>query len=88
MSPRITIPTDQVPSVRRELSRMESKRRWPLSWRTGATAGQLRTARVHLGAAMIEAMDDGRSTVTLDFGDATDLVHEALHRVEAAGAAR
>jgi hypothetical protein len=82
MSPRISIPTDQVPSVRRELSRMEAKRRWP--WRSGSAAAQLRTARVHLGAAMLEAMEQGRTTVTLDLGDATDLVFEALDRLEAA----
>jgi hypothetical protein len=60
---------------------MEARRRWP--WRSGSVAA-LRTARVHLGAAMIEAMDQGESTVTLDLGDATDLVFEALDRLEAA----
>jgi len=63
---------------------MESKRRWPLSWRSGGEAGRLRTARIQLGAAMLEAMEHGRPTVTLDLGDATDLVFEALDRVAAA----
>ena len=83
MSPRISIPTDQVSAVRRELSRMESKRRWPLSWRAGHEAGQLRSARMQLGAAMLEAMEHGWSAVTLDLGDATDPVIDALDRVQA-----
>lgn len=82
MSPSITIPTDHVPALRRELSRVEARRRWP--WRSGATAAQLRTVRVHLGAAMLEAMEKGEPTVTLDLGDATDLVFEALDRLDAA----
>jgi hypothetical protein len=82
MSPRISIPTDQVSAVRRELSRMESKRRWPLNRRSGE-AGQLRSARIQLGAAMLEAMQHGHPTITLDLGDATDVVFEALDRVQA-----
>ena len=83
MSPRISIPTDQVSAVRRELSRMESKRRWPLSWRSGHEAGQLRSARIQLGAAMLESMEHGWAAVTLDLGDATDPVIDALDRVQA-----
>ena len=83
MSPNISIPTDQVSAVRRELSRMESRRRWPLSWRADTESGRLRSARVQLGAAMLEAMEHGRSAVTLDLGDATDLVIDALDRVQA-----
>jgi hypothetical protein len=64
---------------------MEAKRRWPLSWRNGGTASHLRTARIQLGAAMIEAMQHGLPTVTLDLGeDATDLVFEALDHLDAA----
>ncbi|MFL5910012.1 MAG: hypothetical protein ACJ768_05520 [Gaiellaceae bacterium] len=83
MSPSISIPTDQVSAVRRELSRMESKRRWPLSSRSGYAAGQLRSARIQLGAAMLEAMEHGWAAVTLDLGDATDLVIDAMDRVHA-----
>jgi hypothetical protein len=83
MSPMISIPTDQVSAVRRELSRLESKRRWPLTWRSGAEAGQIRSARIQLGAAMLEAMEHGWSAVTLDLGDATDLVIDAHDRVQA-----
>ena len=83
MSPSISIPTEQVSAVRRELSRMESKRRWPLSFRSGHEAGQFRSARIQLGAAMIEAMEHGWAAVTLDLGDATDIVIDALDRVEA-----
>jgi hypothetical protein len=83
MSPRISIPTGQVSAVRRELSRMESKRRWPLNWRSGHEAVQLRSARIQLGAAMLEAMEHGSAAVTLDLGDATDLVIDAMDRVQA-----
>jgi hypothetical protein len=83
MSQRISIPTEQVSAVRRELSRMESKRRWPRNRRFGGSAGQLQSARIQLGAAMLEAMRHGRPTITLDLGDATDLVFEALDRVHA-----
>jgi hypothetical protein len=88
MSPRISMPTDHVPAVRRELSRMESKRRWPLNRRGGAEATALRTARVHLGAAMIAATESGSPTVTVDLGDASDLVFAALDRVAEAEDAR
>jgi hypothetical protein len=81
MSPTITIPTDRVSAIRRELSRMESRRRWPLTWRSGAEAGQIRTARIQLGAAMLEAMHHGHPTITVDLGDANDLVLEVLDRV-------
>src|SRR4051812_45352904 len=84
MSPTITIPTDRVSAIRRELSRMESRRRWPLTWRSGREAGQVRTARIQLGAAMLEAMQHGHPAVTVDLGDANDLVLEALDRVGAA----
>ena len=84
MSPRMSIPTDQVSAVRRELSRMEAKRRWPLNWRSGAEAQRLRSARIQLGAAMLEAMQNGQRTISLDLGAATtELVFEALDRVEA-----
>src|SRR4051794_9426785 len=83
MSPTITIPTDRVSAIRRELSRMESRRRWPLTGR-GREAGQLRSARIQLGAAMLEAMQHGHPAVTVDLGDANDLVLEALDRVGAA----
>ena len=81
MSPRISMPTDHVPAVRRELTRMQSRRHWPLSRRNGTESALLRTARVHLGAAMIEAMEKGSPTVTVDVGDATELVFDALDRV-------
>jgi len=85
MSPEISIPTDQASAIRRELSRMESKRRWPLSWRSGGEGSQLRTARIQLGAAMLEALEHGRPTITLDLDDdATDLVLAALGRVQTA----
>jgi hypothetical protein len=84
MSPSISIPTGQVSAVRRELSRMESRRRWPLTWRSGGEAGRLRSARIQLGAAMLEAMQLGNPTVSLDLGEASDLVFEALDRVQAA----
>src|SRR5436190_23744125 len=84
MSPRISMPTDYVPAVRRELTRMQSKRHWRLSRRNGTDAALLRTARVHLGAAMLEAMEKGSPTVTVDVGAATDLVFAALDRVAAA----
>jgi hypothetical protein len=84
MNPRISMPTDHVPAVRRELTRMQSKRHWPRGRRNGAEAARLRTARVHLGAAMLEAMEKGSPTVAVDVGDATDLVFQALDRVAAA----
>jgi hypothetical protein len=86
MSPQVTIATEQVSAVRRELSRMEAKRRWPLNWRSGREAGRLRTARLQLGAAMLQAMEHGSREVTLDLGDdSADLVLEALDRLHAAG---
>jgi hypothetical protein len=88
MSPQVTIPTEQVSAVRRELSRMESKRRWPLTGRSGE-AGRLRTARIQLGAAMLAAMEHGEAEVSLELGSAsTNLVLEAFDRVRAAGYAR
>jgi hypothetical protein len=86
MSPQVTIPTEQVSAVRRELSRMEAKRRWPLNWRSGREAGRLRTARLQLGAEMLHAMEDGAPAITLELGeDMADLVLEALDRLHAAG---
>jgi hypothetical protein len=63
---------------------MQSKRHWPLGRRSGTESTLLRTARVNLGAAMIDAMEKGSPTVTVDVGDATDLVFDALDRVAAA----
>jgi hypothetical protein len=83
MSPTTTIPNNQVPEVRRELSRMEHRRRWPLGRRNGGDAAAIRAARIRLGAAMIESMEAGRPTVTLDLGEAAVYVEEALERIRA-----
>ena len=83
MSP-IDIPNDQVPEVRRELSRMEHRRRWPLGRRNGDETAMIRAARIQLGAAMIESIHAGRPTVTLDLGEAAIYVEEALERLRGA----
>jgi hypothetical protein len=67
---------------------MHSRRHWPLTRRDGRSDAQLHMARVHLGAAMLDAMANGAPTVSVDVGDATDLVFEALDRVAAADEAR
>jgi hypothetical protein len=88
MSPTITIPNDQVPEVRRELSRMEHRRRWPLGRRNGDETAMIRAARIRLGAAMIESMEAGRPGVTLDLGEAAVHVEEALERIHATAQTR
>jgi len=87
MSPSITISTNQVSNVRRELARMEHKRRWPLGLRSG-DAQAIRATRIRLGAAMIEAAHAGDRTVTIELGDAAHFVEEALDRLTATANAR
>ena len=81
MSPIITIATSDVSDVRRELARMEAKRRGFLRLRGAPAAEQIRGVRIRLGAAMLEAMERGDDLVTLDLGEDDTYVDQALERV-------